>query len=264
MKKILCPIDFSENSLNATAYAAKVAQCSNADLVLFHEHSLWNFSPEEVLSGRGTVTMEIAEELELRCRQISQAFHITCYADVVSSGRTLVSLLEEFSDTYDLVVMWLSTARDIGQFVFGSRAFQVSRLIEVPLLFVPENYTFKMIERIAFAFDPSDEHETGIDQLTKWAEIWKAKVALLEGVNKNMVLDTAASDKTRHGGNSIEVLTIDKKHLIDELHSYMMDERADLLALHARHHGFFESLLHKSVIRAMTGKAMYPVFIFHR
>lgn len=44
MKKILCPTDFSETAQNAIAYAAKLAQTTEAMLVLFNVQSIFDRS----------------------------------------------------------------------------------------------------------------------------------------------------------------------------------------------------------------------------
>ncbi|MCA6074823.1 universal stress protein [Fulvivirga sedimenti] len=264
MKKILCPTDFSDISLNAIAYGAKLAQVSNADLVLFHEHSLWSASPEEIILGKSSLTESIANELESQCIQISKAFHISCYADVIASGRSLVGLIEEFSSEFDMIVMGIDQDYDLFSYVFGSRAFQVSKHTELPMILVPDEFTFEKIDRIAFAFDPSEKRETPIEQLTMWAERWNSKITLLEGVQTE---DPAPISRVSHpgiGSEAIQVQHLSKSKMIDEIDQFMLEHNANVLALFSRQRKFFESMFHKSVIREMTRKATYPLFIFHR
>ncbi len=264
VKKILCPTDFSDISLNAIAYAAKLAQISGADLILFHEHSLWSASPEELLVGKSTFTQTIADELEKHCMQISKAFHISCYSDVIASGRSLAGLIEEFSEEFDLIVMGIDKEYDFFSYVFGSRAYQVSRHTEIPMILVPDEYTYENVDQIAFAFDPTEKRETPVSQLTEWSEIWNSKITLLEAV---MNEDVAPVDKKHHSGvkgETIQVEHISRKKMIDEIDGYMHESETNMLALFSRHRRFFESLFHKSVIQEMTKRATYPLFIFHK
>ena len=261
MKKILCPTDFSETAQNSIAYAAKIAQVSNAELVLFHEHSLWSLSTEEIIMGSNVRTARIAEELEEACAQISQAFHISCTANVVASGQTLVSLIEKYEDEFDLIVMGIDNRFDFLTYLAGSRAFQVSKNTRLPLVLVPKNYVFKSIDHIAFAFDPIEKRETNVTQLTEWAEIWKSEVSLLEAVHSDKQVVTAVGESK--GSLQIPVEQIEKAHTASSIHAYMISGKADMLALYSRNRGFFERLFHASVIKDLSSRAVYPLFIFH-
>jgi len=261
MKKVFCPIDFSDVSMNATAYAAKIAQVSNAELVLFHEHSIWS-NPEEFVTGSDEATGWIADELEEQALQISNAFHISCYAEVISSTKPLLSLLEERSGDIDLFVLGMDKKTDLVKDIFGSLAFRLIRNVRIPVVLVPENYTFQPIDRIVFAFDPDEERETPIDQLVQWADIWKSEIRLLEGVTalepSADVADTIES--TSHG---IGITKVPRESLIDAIGDFMAEDKADLIALFVRHRKFTERFWHRSLIRRLEKAAIIPLFLFH-
>ncbi len=260
MKKVICPVDFSDVSINATAYAAKIAQISNAELILFHEHSLWS-RPEEFVIGSEDSMQVIAGQLEEQALQISKAFHISCYADVISSAKPLSVLIEKMEDDIDLIVMGMDRETDIVKDILGSLAFRLIQNIRIPLLLVPENYTFQAIDRIVFAFDPYEKEEIPVDKLVEWANIWKAEIQLLEGVNDpDHAAAYAQGEFSSHG---IRIHEVDRSKLIEEIQEFMDAGKANMLALFVRDRKFRQRIFHKSLIQKLENTANVPLFIFH-
>jgi len=260
MKKIFCPVDFSDVSMNATAYAAKIAQISNAELILFHEHSLWS-KPEEFVTGSEGSLEQIARQLEEQALQISKAFHISCYADVISSAKPLTALIENMDDDIDLIIMGMDRKTDLLKDIFGSLAFRLIQHIRIPLILVPEKYTFQSIDCIVFAFDPYEEGEVPVDQLSEWAKLWKAEVQLLEGIKHSGHSVNVEQDKPEDHG--IRIHKVDRDRLIDEIRGFMLRDGVSMVALYARSKKFRQRLFHKSVVQRLETTSSLPLFIFH-
>ena len=78
MKKILCPTDLSEAAQNGVAYAAKIAQVTGAQLVLFNVQSGAAMKVEARVSGRSEQFDSIEKEMESMSYQIARTFHSSC------------------------------------------------------------------------------------------------------------------------------------------------------------------------------------------
>ncbi|MEJ2003663.1 MAG: universal stress protein [Cyclobacteriaceae bacterium] len=260
MKKVLCPIDFSDVSMNTTAYAAKIAQISNAELILFHEHSLWS-NPEELVTGSAATTESIASELEERAVQISGAFHISCYADVVSSTKPLSSLIEDHADDIDLIVIGIERETDLIKEVFGSLSFRLIQNVRVPVILVPENYTYQSIDKIVFAFDPYEKSETPIDQLVEWAGCWKSEIQLLEGVDGPDSADSVGGDMAKR--EYVVIHRINRNELADEIQSFIVKGNVSMLAMFVRDRKMIQRIMHRSLIQKLEAVTTIPLFIFH-
>jgi nucleotide-binding universal stress UspA family protein len=180
---------------------------------------------------------------------------------VVYSGKPLVTIIEEFANDFDLIVMGIDRETDLLKTIFGSMAFRIIQSTGIPLILVPEDYTYKKIDKIAFAFDPYEKRPTEINQLIEWAGYLKSDIQLLEGV-KEINADKSAVEESK-GSPVIAVDQIDRNQLIPEIHTYMQSGNADMIALYARDRGFFEKLFHKSVIRKLAVMADYPILVFH-
>ena len=149
MKKILVPIDFSENSKNALRVAAGIALKSGAALEMLHVNLAAIYSaPLSEYVAAPTIILEdekyaaeAAEELEkLKTAQFSSGeFKNVKVTARISDGflhSTVKSVCED--DDIDLVVMGTTGSSGLGEFLLGSNTEKVIRTSPCPILAVPE------------------------------------------------------------------------------------------------------------------------------
>jgi nucleotide-binding universal stress UspA family protein len=140
--RILCPVDFSDSSLDAVAYAINLAEEADASLTLLHVVEL-----PRVLSGEPTVVeidvprIHAAATAEARRRlQALLPEQATTYCTVetaVVEGRAHREILRNAgaADT-DLIVMGVHGRGALDLLVFGSTTHHVIRASACPVLVV--------------------------------------------------------------------------------------------------------------------------------
>jgi len=270
MKKILCPTDFSETAQNAIAYAAKFAQATQSELVLFNVQSILELKAQEILVG-GSMAEPVSDELEDLSRQIARTFKISCYAEVQPSTTSLAKAIGDKASNYDLVIMGTNGPDDIFQFLTGSHAYKACIKSKVPVLLIPENCSYSPIDNIVYAFDYLREQKLPLSQLEAWIKVLGSELSVLQ------VLEEAYSTRMEEEIKEMQTisknlyaehikLTFDTIHsyeIAESIHSYILRNQPDMLALCTVHRNLLERFFHNSLIKNISGMASYPVFVFH-
>jgi len=271
MKRILCPTDFSESAQNAVQYAGKLAQKLNAAVTLFNVKSVFDFAPSEVLRSTKMTLEGVSEELRELAKEVSDVFKIPCYAEVQPSGSPLSEIISHRALEFDLIVMGTSGPEDLFEFVTGSNTYKVIRKASVPVLFIPNGYTYADIRHTVYAFDYLNKRELPVSQLKYFLEHFEGDLLILQVIDEKDITDiesVKAELKTQlqeaHGDSfKMKIETISASDVALGIHSFALRNDADLVALCVNDYTFMERLFRKSVIKQISGIAEYPVFAFH-
>src|SRR5690606_32501850 len=156
MNKILCPIDFSNSSLNALEHAARIGEKHNADLTL-----LYVFTEEEL-----NVLLEKSEEnikydtWKERVENNFKALIDEVKATSIKNGLLDCKYLLKQGDLIDsikeavkeggvnLIVMGTKGVSDITESYVGSNTVQMIEKSDCPVLCVPEKARYKKFKKI--------------------------------------------------------------------------------------------------------------------
>ena len=150
INKIMVAVDFSEDSLAAAAYAARLAKDVGAKLMFTHIYNKGNIDilnmdavrvPEfsiksyvdEILDERRSKLEELAKNL--KCGRLAVEFH-------VSIGVPYEALLHEIKENMpDLLVMGAKGRSNVMDIILGSCAQKMFKDSPIPLLSIRENQT---------------------------------------------------------------------------------------------------------------------------
>ncbi len=150
MKKILVPIDFSPNSINALHVAAEIAQKSGAVLEMLHVNLAAIYSAP--FSEYAPVSNYVAEDEQYdeTAAGAMEKLKMELLADPSFSKLEVKIRVEEGylyssvrnvanEENVDLVVMGTKGASGMGEFLLGSNTEKVIRTSPCPVLAVPEH-----------------------------------------------------------------------------------------------------------------------------
>src|SRR5690554_2176808 len=155
---ILIFTDFSDAAVNATNYAAAFASQFHATrlLICYSEHipstmeaHIQNIMFEEQVHQRYLAKLDALTNT-LR-NQINEPISIKAYID----QRPLDVIVDSFNRdrSVRLIVMGLAGKSALDQTLLGSNTIRISKVTTIPLLIIPENASFKTIEKVVFACD---------------------------------------------------------------------------------------------------------------
>ena len=274
MKTILVPIDFSESSDNAAAYAVALAKEIQAGILLFHAYHIpiptaemqsMVFPPPEFEKGN-------QERMDLYRSSLQE--HAP--KGVRIEARTTPGLAaEEIGDVLkkediDLVVMGISVSEKVEHALLGSVTTKVLRdSAPKPLLIVPSTARFKGLKTIALSLDY--EKSPGPAVLAKLKELlrlFQSKLLVVHvGAFKTPEGDPAPEpeiqlenqlgdiEHTVHFVNSLDV--------VESLDKFSQEHQADLLIMIPRHHSLLGRIFHSSHTRKMVFHTHVPILALH-
>ena len=270
MKKILCPIDFSDAAFNAAAYAAKMCQATGAELILYHVQSLTERVMQEIGFGKSSIPKKAIEELEAQSWEISRIFKISCYADTEVLGGLLAKTIERKASDFDLIVMGTNGIDDLSDFFSGSNTYHVIQKSSTPVMIVPVGCGYSEIDRMVYAFDYLKERSLPLEQLIPWLNTLKCDLSVLQVMEEARSEDVddelkELQDMISKSNSEIQLNfdTIRSSEIAQSINSYILRNQTDVLGLCTHHKNFVANLFHKSVIKNISAIATYPIFVFH-
>ncbi len=269
MNTILVPTDFSEVARNASIYATEFAKALNSRILLYHAYHL----PVVPTADAPAPAMIDTEELEndnmrlLRKEASYLSTHsgvqIDCLATEGFAVDEIIAIEAEHKP--DLIIMGITTAGPLAEFVFGSIATDVMSKTHTPVIIVPENAHYKKVERIVFASDYKMEADS--DELATLKHIIKnfnAKLYILnvEKQKEDIEVDKALlMMKIENYFDDIEHthhLPIDND-LIHGLNTFIDVHEIDLIAMIPHKHNFLARMFHESSTKKMAFHTRIPL-----
>jgi universal stress protein A len=149
IKKILCPVDFSEISAKALEYAVFLAAAHQAEIVLLHvidgpqglnQHHILLITPQEIAQN---LEKPARDELSDLADGIGEKAKIE---KVVRHGKAFVEITREAREKdVDMIVMGSHGRTGIPHMLIGSTAEKVVRKAPCPVLLTTDkNFRFEM------------------------------------------------------------------------------------------------------------------------
>jgi nucleotide-binding universal stress UspA family protein len=143
LKRILCPVDFSDNSLHALDYAIALAQRQEAELVLLHvvQPSLLSASMDPFLPEYDMTVMEnYMDACKRQLKELTERVIAQDHPATTSALRTGTPFLEIVTAAReldsDLIVVGTHGRTGLAHVMIGSVAEKVVRKAPCPVLTV--------------------------------------------------------------------------------------------------------------------------------
>jgi hypothetical protein len=269
MKTLLCPIDFSKSSETISQYVAQMAHDNEAKVVLAATNPRFDRVP-----AGDDLKSETIDRLGEWHDWITNRFKIPCTTEDVIIQNSNYKELSLLADHYDMVVVGLPQSK-LGreQRWIGLDLIRTIQETLAPLLIVPEQYQYKKVKRLLYAFDYHHESEPPMMQLGWLANWFDAEVKLIsilpeeipakeEDKFYNMV------DNINHKwnpGKAISFETIvyhDVSRCLE--HFLSLWEMNDLLVLSVNHQSLMQKIWRRSVVKQLLKFGTHPYLILHR
>lgn len=273
MNKILCPIDFSDASLNAIEFAVEIGKKFSSSIMLVHIFTEEDFNK---IVGEASVGRSFKELLSLASTKLQKLEerinedyipegldHCESFIGLGELPDRLSTLIKE--DRYDLVVMGTTGISRVGGIFYGSNTEDVLEKIKIPILCVPEDASFSGFKKIVYASDFMREDKLAIQKVISFATVFNARINVLH-------INTGDDDEVYNRfveelKSFIEYKKISfiNKNFNDEvglgIEEYMLEEKADLLVVFKKHRNFFDSMFHKSLTKTLSYSTDKPLFV---
>lgn len=273
MNKILCPLDFSETSLNAIEFAVEIGKKFHSTITLFHVFTESDFNKvvgrEHVgksfkkLLGVATGKLKIlAEEINQKCKPegIDHCEYKIELGDLIDSLATTMD-----NDHYDLVVMGTTGISKTNGIFFGSNTEEVIDKVKKPILCIPQNSNFSSFNKLVYASDFIKEDKIAIQEVISFATMFNSRISVLHINNNNDALEYEKFIAELKSFIQYNKISFVNKNFKDDvglgIREYMDQENSDLLVVIKQQRGFVESIFHKSLTKTLSHSSDKPLLI---
>jgi nucleotide-binding universal stress UspA family protein len=291
IKRILLPVDFSDNSLNACRYAMKIAHTAQSGILVFHAYYSPALDLIELTGGR-TTRKRLTEDVELNLMSqaenemdnfVKRIFNLPEAKDfkkhdlktIVKLGsvkEVILSVAEEFQP--DLVVMGTHGKNNSTPSLLGSiTEFAIDKLhFAVLAIPAPTDYTPIDLKSIIYL---TNFDETDFQSIKKLLELTGAidvdiHCAHIGGGNeerKKVKLEGLVEYfKKAYDKSSIvyHLLSIDeKKKIISSIEDYIARNGIGMISLTHKQRNILMKYINPDLTKKIFYKIKIPLLVFH-
>jgi nucleotide-binding universal stress UspA family protein len=274
--KIVCPTDFSECSLNAVEYAAKLGELYKADLYLFHvpdKEDYQKLSANEFHSGDqySFIKKKLKNLVEIVSQESIPKGLKSCQSEF-REGKTVTTILEYGESLKaDLLVVGTEGVNDFKKNFIGTRASKLVERSEIDILVVPRKVFFKEPRKFVYATDYLEEDKIAIQKVVEIAKFWGSEIDIVHVSTK-----AKAIDKSLHITMVQELrpfIKYDKVNFIlksyrDEpglgLENYLIISIGDMLVTLSKKKTWFDQIFSNNLSRKMSYFINKPMLVIKK
>jgi nucleotide-binding universal stress UspA family protein len=274
MKTILIPTDFSAVATNSTIYALDFSRQMGANVILFHAYH----HPFLLSSLPLVVFGEVLEKVDLETfnndlHHLIQERYAEIFIECYHFNGSVVDGIKNMIEKHDLdcIIMGITGVNKIKEVLMGSNVIAVIQAIHKPVFVIPQQATFKKIEKCVLAYHFIEETPFGVmDELKSFFEVFKP--ALMIYGKSSVGLDEFNQIKSsmdrvfcEAGMCEIEhVLTFSEEDdLIEEINTFVAFVRADCLVMTSKPADSFVTVFQRDNTTIMPFHTHLPLLILH-
>lgn len=276
MKRIICPIDFSEAANNAVEFSANLAAGFKGELTLLHivpKMALQDVSNKnsDLLSTIVEREKEADAKLQTYCSMVEEQYQVTCKTKIktYNAGLEKALAIEMDEEDYELIVMGTSGADDFNQLFFGTHTYHVIRKTTIPLLLIPKGCSFEGLRRVVYASDYNHEDVQTLEKILRITNVFNSTIDFLHVSSHDtpkseeifQLFKDLYQDRLALSEDKITFQRVVDKDVARAIDQYMEASKSDLLVLQAEHRNLVQRLFHESVTKKLSLVAGYPVLV---
>lgn len=260
MKRIVVPIDFSGNSINALKQGLKIAQKLNAKVHVVHAYLAMRRADTII-----NVNKLLKEETEKQLNEVIENLEIPEGLSVKykSLKGDPVKSVENYCKKIDAGLLVMGTQGEMNdpEVFLGPVSGGLVKQTEIPVLIIPNNYSIEKIDKILFAVKSMViKHDDQLVPLKEFAKKFKAQLQILQvKTPDNEQEDEIVSDRIKKFKSPIEYIEADDFY--QGLTSYLAESDVDLVCVMRRRRKLIELLFTRSLTKKDTFNSAIPMLM---
>lgn len=264
IKKIIVATDFSDTANNALNYAADFAEQYRADVDIVHAYIL------PVLTARGTPVLpdpavaeanrQAAEEhLEETKKLVSGRRHVK-FNFIATPIYWQMELGEVIHNRQaDLIVIGATGASGLKKFFMGSNAARIIKNAPTPVLAIPEMVKLSQLNKIGFAYDGLQVKEfEKLSIINSLSNMFNASMHVFQ-IKNNKQSPSPFLRELIHFLSGAEYNDIDENEVESGILKCIESNHLDMIVMIPRKHGFFHSLIGRSITERVSYQISIPL-----
>ncbi|MFC3881469.1 universal stress protein [Algoriphagus namhaensis] len=271
--RILCPIDFSECSLNALEFATRLGELYKARLILYHvlnKSDYLKLSPDdpEGVHQKIFVTEKLQNLLEAVNEEALK--NGLASAEIQMDEGQIVDTIEAFTkrEKVDLIVMGTEGVNGKLSKTMGSRTSRLVGDSKVDVLVIPRTAYFKKFKLLAYAQDYLEEDKLAIQKVVEIASFSQSRVEVVhfekainlrtESLHLTMQEELRAFCKSDLVEFRLQAAGSDLKSGIED---YLEENKIDMLFTLSDEQGILDRLLDRSLSKKLANSIHTPLWV---
>ncbi|WP_235296425.1 universal stress protein [Portibacter marinus] len=270
LTKILVPIDFSENSLNAFNYALGLAKEIGAEIeLLYVNHPSPMVVDGQILVDDVTVANRkynlhrIVEKTrkELERQRVDKEF--VMIRDTYMMGLAADKIIEKSKDK-DLVILG-NTGESASKKILGSVSLKVSSHGHCPAMFIPPNLKYSGLKKIVYAYAPTSYDQKVLKSIAKLARKFESEIHIIHVDDGTKYEPYDISSYVSHMYEDIQFICeeVQATNVSSGVNNYAENIKADLIILSKKKKKLLEQIIQKSQTKSTLMKSQTPIMVFH-
>ena len=287
MKKLVVPVDFSENTECACNYAIHLAEKEETEIMLYHAYMYPIASADmtdDVVDSSTLITPEIMDSIEKAAKtglkrlkdKLDKILEDEGIKNIQLKTKATNGMAEyeilDICDTYhpDMVIMSSSGRGHKSDKILGSIALKIMEHAPIPVLSIPENIEYAKIRNVLYITDFDESDISAVENLVEILKPFKVNIHCLhvEHSNKdlidNMLMDYLKEhfeEEFKKGTMFFEV--VQDKDVLKAVEEYIKDKEINLVALLHHKRRLLSKLFHPSMTKKVFYHTALPLLTFH-
>jgi nucleotide-binding universal stress UspA family protein len=289
IKKILVPVDYSECSSFASRYAVKIACIVGAEVKFFHTYYSPAFDLIELagaVQAQSQLREEVTSNLEESERATAESFiqrmkdYVKeCEIQPIPFGYEIAPGVPEdeiirFSEDYkpDLVIMGTHGKGTGVHAIMGSVTASVINRISLPIMAIPEKYTFvgeKNVKNVIYVTDFDESDFLSLRKLMNLTEQLDLDIHCVHIGDNPRAWDKVKMEglmeyfKKAYGKTQVTYSFIQQKNLLEDLDKLIREKNINIISLTSYRRNIIEKLFKTSITKKLFYHTGIPLLVFH-
>ena len=270
MKHIIVPTDLSATSVNAFDYAINLAVVMGARITIAHVYHPMPVSMDGVTVIDPDIQLNSKNEFEKFIENLRikyDKFDVEIDHNFLV-GFTVERILELATELDAYMIVMGTTGSNLMKSWFGSVSIEIMKKSDIPVLLVPPNTSFRMIENLIYADDFTNNHDRGIQYVRDFLAEFLANLYCLHvRTEADITMEPDWVDltpmKERFEGINIEEVDLKSHSVVEGLLHFSQDKDVDIIIMPSTKKGFVYNLFNKSITREMSLSSAVPILVVH-
>ncbi|WP_158860679.1 universal stress protein [Lunatibacter salilacus] len=269
---ILCPTDFSECSLNAIEYAAKLGEKYEAHLIIFHVPNKEDYNKLNLPNKPGEelqFSQNKLNNLVKTVREESLSKGLTSCEGLINEGKTIEAIMDCAAvNKVDLIVMGTEGVNEFKKNYIGTTTSKIVSRSAQDVFVIPRKVFFKMPRKLVYATDYLEEDKLAIQKVVDIAKFFDSEIDIV-----HVGVKLGVTDKALHQSMIEEItpfINYEKINFVlkayqDDpglgLESYLVSAKGDILFTLSMKKSWFDQLFTQNLSRKMSYFINKPLYV---
>jgi nucleotide-binding universal stress UspA family protein len=284
IKKILVPVDLSDNSLHTTLYAIEFAKHHQSKVTVLYssevpliygisadygdgmsmDNSLEMMETYQIEDKQAHIQLDAFKRKVKELTEKKNLMNVKVgYTYDFGSTKTNINYTLE-TDHIDLIIAGIHDQQHPSKLVKGISE-KLLRDTKIPVLIVPEKASFQMVKEVVYTTNFSRQSVDEIKKFLDFVASFNVKTHCIhigDMLNENQQMDFNIKPFFKDN-NAIDFENLPSAIYIDELFEYIKENNIQMLGLHAHKKHIWTQLFEKDNLKSILHLIDIPVLTVH-